>query len=134
VESGSFGINANAVVSGSEIVFYLPNGASLKFNSGATINFSARTSDPYSGILFFGQRGGASVTHQVNGAAGTTFDGAVYFPSGDLQYAGRAGSTGGCTQIIANTVTFTGNSEVKSDCQAAGTRTIATNQLVRIVE
>jgi Flp pilus assembly protein TadG len=134
IEAKDFAVNAGAVLKGSGVTFYFAKGAGLKLNGGATTNFSAPASGPFSGVLFFGERSSTVIANQVNGASGSTFDGAIYFPGAGVEYSGRAGSTGGCTQIIGRTVTFIGNSEVKSDCQAAGTRSIATNQTIRFVE
>lgn len=134
IEGGNFTVNAGAVLAGSGVTFYFAANAGLRLNGGATVNFAAPGTGPYSGMLFFGARASTAVTNQVNGASTSTFDGAVYFPASAIEYSGRAGSTGGCTQIVGRTVTFIGNSQVKSDCQTAGTRAIATRQTVAIVE
>lgn len=117
------------------VTFYLTNGAELNFNGGATINLVARTEDPYAGILFFADREDTGISHTVNGGAGGSFQGVVYFPGGDVTYAGGAtAGGGGCTQIIGRTVTFTGNSNVAADCENAGTRDILANRGVKIIE
>ncbi|WP_262269901.1 pilus assembly protein TadG-related protein [Microvirga yunnanensis] len=134
IESGSLSVNAGTVLTGAGVTFYFAKGAELKLNGGATVNLSAPTTGPYSGLLFFGSRGSSGITHQVNGASGSTFDGAIYFPASGVEYSGRSGSTGGCTQIIGSTVTFTGNSDVRSDCIAKGARAIVTDRSIKIVE
>ena len=131
---GEFAVNAGTTLAGSGVTFYLARGASLKLNGGARINLDAPTEGPFAGILFFGARDSTIATHQVNGSSGSAFNGAIYFPGSGVEYSGRAGSTGGCTQIIGKTVTFIGNSEVQSDCQATGTRPIVTSQSVKLVE
>jgi hypothetical protein len=48
--------------------------------------------------------------------------GVVYAPGQDMEYNGGTG-TGGCTQLIARTVTFPGNSFIENTpalCQAVG--------------
>jgi Flp pilus assembly protein TadG len=134
IQGGDLEVNANTVVQGEEVTFYFTDGAGLKLNGGAKINLSAPTSGPYSGLLFFGSRTNSAAVNQVNGASGSTFDGAIYFPSSELAYSGNSGVAGGCTQIIGRTVTFTGNSEVRSDCLAKGARPIVTDMTVRLVE
>ncbi len=134
IEGGDLAVNAGTTITGSDVTIYFTEKAGLKLNGGATINLSAPTTGPYSGLLFFGSRSSTVIANQVNGASGSTFDGAVYFPASGVEYAGRSGSTGGCTQIIGKTVTFTGNSEVKSDCQAKGARPILTDRSIKIVE
>ncbi|MXQ10683.1 TadE/TadG family type IV pilus assembly protein [Microvirga makkahensis] len=131
---GEFAVSAGTTLVGSGVTFYMAKGASLKLNGGAQINLDAPAEGPFAGILFFGARDSTVASHQVNGASGSAFNGAIYFPGSGIEYSGRAGSTGGCTQIIGKTVTFTGNSEVQSDCQATGTRPIVTSQSVKLVE
>ena len=58
----------------------------------------------------------------INGAAGSTFNGAIYFPTTPLSYAG-ASAVNGFTLIVADTLTFVGNSNVGNDitsCLANG--------------
>ncbi len=140
--SGEFKVNAGAQLrmqsppppGDNGVTFYFTDTARLTLNGTATINLRAPTSGPYAGLLFFGDRDGTSGTNIINGASGSTFDGAVYFSGSNVQYAGGAGSTGGCTQIIADTITFTGNSKVRSDCVAGGSRPIMANQIVQLLE
>jgi hypothetical protein len=134
IEGGDFAVNAGTTLTGTGVTFYFAKAAGLKLNGGATVNLSAPSTGPYSGLLFFGSRTSTVIANQVNGASGSTFDGAIYFPASGVEYAGRSGSTAGCTQIIGKTVTFTGNSEVTSDCQAKGTRPILTDRSIKIVE
>ncbi|WP_052763688.1 pilus assembly protein TadG-related protein [Microvirga massiliensis] len=133
IDGGEFVANAGSVLSGSGVTFYLTNGASLQFNGGATINLAAPTEGPYSGLLFFGERDSTAKGNQVNGNAGSTFDGAIYIPASSVDYSGKA-SVSGCTQIIGKTVTFTGNSEVRANCRAAGTEDIATSHVIKFEE
>jgi hypothetical protein len=44
-----------------------------------------------------------------------------------LEYAGGANVNTNCTQIIADNVTFTGNSQLKINCSGSGTRPIGTS-------
>jgi hypothetical protein len=131
---GTVAADAGAVLSGSEVTFYFTGGAALNFNGNAKVNLSARTDDPYKGILFFGDRDDAGIIHTVNGGAGGSLEGAVYLPAGEVKFAGGTQLSGGCTQVIGNTVTFTGNSKLGSSCATAGTSDVVTNQIVSIVE
>jgi hypothetical protein len=133
IENGDFTVNAGAELSGTGVTFYLANGAALKLNGHAKVNLTAPTSGPYAGLLFFGERDSTVEINQVNGSSGSTFDGAIYFPSSTIEYSGKTSLTG-CTQIIGDQIVFTGNSEVVSECQAAGTRPIVTNQSIAFAE
>jgi hypothetical protein len=133
IEGGDVSLNGGDQVFGSGITFLLRNGASLKLNGNSTINLSAPTSGPLSGILFFGSRNNAG-TQSIVGNSASTFQGAIYMPSSDVQFAGSSATTNGCTQLIGKTVTFSGNSSMASSCDEAGTNTIETNETIAIVE
>jgi hypothetical protein len=109
VEGGTFRINALANVSGSDVVFYLADGVNVTVDGSAVLNVSAPTSGVYNGIVFFGSRSATSVSHAFGGNAGSRIDGAVYLPASDLTWTGSAETSfTGCTQVIADTVTFDG--------------------------
>ena len=134
VDGGSFKINASTHVTGSDVSFFLTNGATMAFNGGATLDLSAPTSGPLSGILFYSDRDDVGVQHTINGTAGSTLNGAVYLPSSDLDYSGNFSGAHGCTQIVTRRVTFTGNSSLNVDCSAAGTRRIPVGEIIALVE
>lgn len=135
VDGGIFKINATAQVTGSGVTFFLTGGASLSYNGGATINLSAPTSGPLAGLLFYADRDDVGVAHKINGNTGSELNGAIYMPSGDLDYSGNfSGGGGGCTQIVTRRVTFSGNSSLQVNCTAAGTRRIAVGESIALVE
>ena len=141
VEGGNMTINGgdpnsktSPQISGSDVTFYFVNGGYLTLTGKVTLNLSARTSDPFSGILFFGSRTSAGVSQTITGGSGSTLQGAVYMPQSNIQFTGNSTTSNGCTQVIGLTVTFTGNSSLQSNCTSAGTRTIETNETVAIVE
>jgi hypothetical protein len=141
IEGGDLTINggnltalASVEMVGSDVTFYLANGGRLKLGGNVKLTLSAPTSGPFSGILFFGSRTSAGTPQQISGNSGSTLQGAVYMPGSEVQFTGSSASTGGCTQVIGRTVTLTGNSSLGSDCEAAGTRSIATNETVAVVE
>lgn len=133
VNSGNIDSSAIASLTGSGATFYFTNGGRLRLGANAKLSLSAPTSGPYSGLLFFGSRSESGITHQINGAAGSTTDGAVYAPASHMSFSGNSKTTG-CLQVVARLVTFTGNSALKSNCEAAGTRDILTNEAVALVE
>jgi hypothetical protein len=96
--------------------------ASLTINGNASFNITAPTSGPFSGVVLYDDpRATANLT--VNGNSNTYFGGAIDAPSVGIKFAGTGVSGNGknCTQIIGDTVTFTGNSSVSSDCGGYGT-------------
>lgn len=135
ISGGTFQINSNALVSGQNVTFFIAEDAELRLNGSATMEFSAPVSGPYSGLLFFGSRTGTGMGHTINGTANSVMSGAIYLPAGDVDYTGNFNETGGgCTQVVASTIVFSGNSTLKVNCQASGTETIPVRETVQLVE
>ena len=104
------------------------NYADATINGGATLAITAPTTGPLAGIAMFGDRNmPISTTFKFNGGDNQVLGGAVYVPHGTLQYAGGNNANTNCTQVIADTVTFVGNSLLKINCAGSGTRPIGTS-------
>ena len=134
IDGGELTLNAQTTVVGSGVTFYLANGARLGFNGGATLELAAPETGPLAGLLFFGGRGSVGTQHTINGTAGSRLNGAVYLPSGDLDYRGNYSGSNGCTQIVTRRIVFSGNSSLSVNCSAAGTRRIAVAETIALVE
>jgi Flp pilus assembly protein TadG len=135
VSGGDFRVNANANITGSDVTIYLTGDARVSINGNATVNLSAPTSGTYSGILFFGDRSNSTATNNTfNGTAQSHLTGALYFASQPVQYLGDFSGQGGCTQIVADTVLWSGNTSISQDCSAYGMKGIPAVQLVKLVE
>ncbi len=134
VDGGTMRVNAGTLMTGTGVTFFLTNGAEIAFNGSATMNLSAPTSGALSGILFFGDRADVGVGHLINGTAASTLSGAFYTPSADLDYRGNFAGANGCTQVITRRISFSGNSSLTVDCTAAGTRRIAVDETIALVE
>jgi hypothetical protein len=64
------------------------------------------------GILFFQDRADTNgVGSTINGSANSSFSGGIYFPNTALSYSGSSGANN-FTLLVADTLTFTGNSTV----------------------
>jgi hypothetical protein len=128
IDGGGITIDGNATVSGSGVTFYLTgnngngnnaaNYSGVTINSTSVVNLSSPCDGAASGIkgmLFFQDR---DITNgapsSINGAAGSTFNGGIYFKTTPLSYAGSS-AVNGFTLIVADTLTFTGNSSVGND-------------------
>jgi Flp pilus assembly protein TadG len=161
VYCGGISLNAGAVVTMSPGIYYLDrgdltvnggatltgNGVTLVFtsstgqnysnatiNGGATINLTAPSSGPTAGIVLYGDRNmPTGTTFKFNGGATQYFGGAIYLPKGAINYAGGANTSTGCTQLIGDTVTFTGNSSLSIDCSAYKTKPIG-SAVAKLVE
>lgn len=121
-------------VTGAGVTFYMTDSARLKMNGNVQLNLSAPTGGPFSGILFFGARDATGVSHVIGGTSDSTLQGAVYTPASHIEFEGTSAATGGCTQVIGDQVTMTGNSTLQSSCDAAGTSTILASEDIKLVE
>jgi hypothetical protein len=133
VIKGDLTINSTATVRGNGVTLYFDGTGTTKFNGGATIQLSAPTTGPFAGMLMFGDRN-AAVTHVINGNSSSFFNGALYARRAAIQMLGGGSAAGGCTQVVAQTVVFSGNSQVGMDCTGWGVQDIRTARLITIVE
>jgi Flp pilus assembly protein TadG len=114
---GGMSISANTTMSGTGITFYNTTGTGgyggINFNGNTQANFSAPTSGPLAGILFFQDRSipstGAGST--ITGNASSTFDGALYFPTTVLSFNGNS-SANGYSIVVANQLSLSGNASI----------------------
>ena len=132
LDRGSLSVNGGAVMSGNGVtlVFTSSTGsdyATATINGGATVNLTAPTSGSMEGVVMFGDRNmPVGTAFKFNGGASQTLKGAIYFPEGSVMFAGGADTGNGCTQLVADTITFTGDSNFAINCAGSGTKPIAT--------
>lgn len=134
ISGGDFRINSNANVSGSDVTIYLAGNARVTINGNATVRLSAPTAGTYSGVLFFGDRAGTDGIQKFNGTADSLLTGALYFAKQKVEYLGNFSGNGGCTQLIAKSIEWTGSTSIKQDCSYLGLRDIPATQSVKLVE
>jgi len=133
IDGGGLTITGGTV-SGSGVTFYLTGVNKAASNpqdyagvniNGGTVNLSAQCDNSGGGIegmLFFQDRSITSgVGSVINGNTGSTFTGALYFPTTPLSYAGTSGADQ-YTYLVANTLTITGTTTIGNNysCLANG--------------
>jgi hypothetical protein len=59
---------------------------------------------------------------KFNGGATQYLGGAVYLPKGAIDFSGGMSTSTSCTQIIGDTINFSGNSALALNCKNYGTR------------
>lgn len=134
IDGGQLKINSNAVITGSNVTFVLRNGATVDFAGTATIQLDAPTTGTYKGMLFMGSRtSGAGGISKFNGTASSRLTGAIYFPKQQVEYDGNFSGNGGCTQIVAATVAWNGNTHFNVDCTTYGLEPIQAGSAVRLI-
>jgi hypothetical protein len=74
------------------------------------------------------------VTQRINGNSGSVLNGAIYAPSANVSILGGGSAAGGCMQVVARTVEFSGNAEVAIDCTGSGDRGIRAARRIALVE
>lgn len=130
LDRGDLSVVGNSTISGTGVtlVFTSSTGsdwASAKVASNANVNLTAPTSGPTAGIVIFGDRNMAvGTSFKFNGGATQSFGGAIYAPKGEINFIGGSSTGAGCTQLIGDTVSFGGNSNLQVNCSAFGTKAI----------
>ncbi len=77
------------------------------------MQLSAGTTGDLAGVLFYQDRDATgNLTHKLTGGANMDLDGIIYFPSQAVQFSGGASLDSSSSLLVADTVTFTGNSYV----------------------
>jgi Flp pilus assembly protein TadG len=138
ITGGDFTVNGGATVTGSGVTLVFTsqtgtNYATANINGGATVNLTAPTSGPTTGIVLFGDRNmPMGTSFKLNGGSTQYFGGAVYLPKAALEFAGGADSTTSCTQIVADTITFTGNAILSLDCIGDGVKPIGSEAAILV--
>jgi len=134
IDRGSLQVAGGASISGTGVTLIFTsstgaNYASATINGGATVAITAPATGPLAGLAIFGDRHmPISTTFKFNGGAGQILGGAVYLPDAAVQYAGGASTSTNCTQLIGDTITFVGNSDLAINCSGYGTRPIGASQ------
>ncbi len=128
LDGGDLTVNGGATLTGDGVTLVFTsknrNGfATASINGNATVNLKPPKSGGTAGIVLFGDRNmptGTSFT--FNGGAAQYLGGAIYLPKGAVSFSGGASTSTGCTQLIGNTVTFTGDSSFAINCNSYGTK------------
>ena len=101
--------------------FVLSGNSSIQFNGGANINVVADAGGPFPGVAFAVVAPSGSGTSSFEGGATMNITGAIYDPSNSTTWAGGSNSNGTpCTQIVAQSIDFKGNSYFGDNCTGYG--------------
>jgi hypothetical protein len=110
---------------GVTIVFTSSTGShygTAKITGGATVSLTAPTTGPTAGIVFFQDRNAPpGLPFKLGGGSAQNFGGALYLPKANVTFAGGSGTAvSGCTQLIADTISFSGASNFALNCDGSG--------------
>jgi Flp pilus assembly protein TadG len=128
IDRGTLSINGGGSIAGVGVTLVFTsstgaNWATANINGNATVNLTAPNSGATAGIVIMVDRNapvGTSVS--LEGGSNQSLGGAVYAPTGAISYSGNASTSASCTQIIGDTVKFTGNSGVAINCSSYKTK------------
>lgn len=132
IMTGQLHINANADLRGSGVTFFLASGAQVNINGNATVDLSAPETGPYAGMAIVTMEDFAGAL-KLNGTADARLSGLIYAPNAAaVEYMGNGEIVGRCISIVAQSVVFTGNSNIVSTCDPDGDGTIAGKRRYRL--
>ena len=133
INGGTLDLSANYPVTGTNVMFVLKNGATLKLggsgNAGVitltpmqssdfqALGYSSTLSDRYANMLIFEDRSNnPSQDHIINGNSTSLFQGTIYLPVGVARLNGTASIDSSCLQISANQIVVSGNAYLDTRC------------------
>jgi len=119
--------NATITGTGVTLVFTGSGGSwgTASIGSNANINLTAPSSGSMQGIAIYGDRKmPVGTAFNLTGGGTQNFGGAIYLPRANLSFSGGNGTTTSCTKVVADTITFTGSSNLQVNCAALGTAAI----------
>jgi len=107
----------------------------ISVTGNSNLSITAPTSGSTAGLAIFQERytctaGGSNCDNSLSGGGTLNITGAAYFPNNPVNYSGgtAGGGTSQCTQLIASTISFSGNPTFNSNCTDKGTKTISYTQ------
>jgi hypothetical protein len=129
INGGSLTVNGNGTLVGTGVTLILSsstgsNYGSINFNGNSTVTLSAPTTGASAGIpgiaIWDANPTMTASGDTFNGGSTENITGAIYAPSQQLNYSGGSSTATGCTQLVALTVTFTGNANFGNSCTNSG--------------
>jgi len=115
ITDSSFRMNAHDTLSGDDVLLYLANASTVKWNGNAQINLSGRLSGPYQGMVIYISHqnytnpGNCSMT--LNGNEDCSFTGTIYAPTCNVNMLGAGSTIGWRSQVVGYTVELGGNND-----------------------
>jgi len=129
LDGGNFKVNGGATITGTGVTIILTSSTGTNYGSvdiegGATVTLTAPISGATVGIpgiaIWDTNPTMTANGEKFNGGSTENITGAIYTPSQQVNYSGGASTSTGCTQLVALTVTFTGNANFGNSCTNSG--------------
>jgi hypothetical protein len=128
IDQGNFAVGDSATVRGTGVTIILTsrngsNYGTVDIRGGSTIAISAPVDSAAGGIpgiaMWIDERAPAADAI-LDGGDTQNVNGVLYLPSRRVRYSGGSPAGTLCSQLVALTVAFTGNSYFRHDCAGAG--------------
>jgi Putative Flp pilus-assembly TadE/G-like len=132
VLNGNFSASGSGTINGTGVTIFMRSG-SVSLNGNTRINLTAPTTGTYAGVLFFGGRTNTA-SNTFNGTSNSRLTGILYFPGQALSYLGNFSGTDGCTLVIANTVSWSGATNLNQDCTHFNFPPVPATSTIALVE
>ncbi|WP_271613658.1 pilus assembly protein TadG-related protein [Bradyrhizobium sp. CCBAU 51627] len=138
LDGANLSVAGNATITGTGVTLVFTgsgsNWGTASIGSNAIIDLTAPTSGSTRGIVMYGDRNmPVGTAFNLTGGGTQNFGGAIYLPKANLSFSGGNGASTSCTKIIADTMTFSGTSNLQVNCSALGTATIG-SQTAQLIE
>lgn len=130
MDQGAFVVNGSTTLTGTDVTIIFTSSSTTnyptaKINGGANVNLTAPSTGPYAGVVVFGDPNmPVGTTFDLEGGSSQSINGVTYTPHGAISYAGGASGYSGCSEIVGDTVSFVGDSNLALNCSGMGTRKI----------
>ncbi len=117
LDGAALSFSSDADVNGTNVSFYITEdsgqGDNISIAANAVVDLSAPWDGENPGVLFYQDRNSpTNIQHTFSGGATMDLEGILYFPNQDLQFTGGTTIDPVTTLIVADTITFSGITEV----------------------
>ncbi|MCZ8323979.1 MAG: pilus assembly protein TadG-related protein [Sphingomonadaceae bacterium] len=144
IDGGELDLTGNFTVTGSNVMFVLKNGATLKLGGSGNNNtvsltpmqasdfvalgYSTTLANRYANMLIFEDRNSdPTQDHIINGNSTSLFQGTIYLPKGTARLNGTASISSTCLQISARRINVQGNAYLDTRCTSNQTNSAGTS-------
>jgi len=144
IDGGELDLTGNFTVTGSNVMFVLKNGATLKLGGSGNSNtvsltpmqasdfvalgYSTTLANRYANMLIFEDRNSNPTgDHIINGNSTSLFQGSIYLPKGTARLNGTASISSTCLQISARRINVQGNAYLDTRCTSNQTNSAGTS-------
>jgi len=128
LDGGDFHANSTATITGNGVTICLTSSSGSNYGrvnveGGAALNLTAPKIGATKGVIGMTLWEDKSATDQgpkFNGGSSQIINGAIYLPSQNVTFNGGSSTGTSCMQLVALTITFSGNANFKHSCSGYG--------------